>query len=105
MKKASNISRINDILNRIDIIFANKNDKNKSDGKIMDKFDKIKEIIIILKTMMVLIVNDVLQDIENYRLNIGKDIKTKILNLNKCFEYTNYNKINIYGFFVSKFTT
>ena len=103
-KKESNISRINDILNRIESIFENKNNKNKDDGKITDEFEKIKEIIIILKTMMVLIVNDVLPDTENEGLNNGKDIKKKIvLSLNKCFEYTNYNKINICGIFCEQF--
>ena len=100
--KDMNDEMIKIILNRVDLIFNyNKSDKNIN-KKIMDEFEKIKEIIIILKFIITIVVYDVLPNNENNRnkSNIEQYIT---LALCKCFDYTNIFKINICGIFSEKF--
>ena len=86
--KNMNIDRIKVILNRIDIILISKNDKKK----YVDEFDKLQELILVLKSMNKLISLDVLPE-KDININNKKDIGNQILlGLNKCFNYFTINK-------------
>ena len=106
--KDINEDRIKVILKRIDFILNKKEEQNKN-KKIMDEFEKISELILILKTIIIVfeyeIITDEKED-ENKKLksNIKKDIKENIYSgLIKCFNYFNYYKDNIALIFNDKY--
>ena len=106
--KDINEDRIKVILNRIDFILNKKDEQNKN-KKNMDEFEKINELILILKIILTVfeyeIITDKKED-ENKKIktNIKKDIKENIYSgLIKCFNYFNDNKNNIVSIFNDKY--
>ena len=110
--KEMNEDRIKVILNRIDIILNYKEDKNNKNKKILDEFEKINELILILKSIIILIEYDILpnkdEDIQKNTNTINlinkKDIKENIIEgLSKCFDYFNSNKEAVISVFNDKY--
>ena len=105
--KEMNENRIKVILNRIDLVFNN-DEKNKN-KIILNEFEKIYELILILKSIITVIEYDILpnqNDEENAKTNSKnkKDIKEIIISgLCKCFDYFNINKNNIISIFNDKY--
>ena len=108
--KELNLDPIRDILTRIDYILNNKIEKNKN-KKIFNEFEKIYELILILKSFITIIEYDILpnqEEIENKKetssINSIKYIKENIiLGLCKCFNYFKVNKKNIILIFNDKY--
>ena len=94
-----NEDRIKVILDRIDLLINNKNDNN--DFSI--EFEKLKELILIIKSIGVIISNDVFPEKE-ILLNNKSDIKYFILlGLDKCCNYFKINKDIINSIFNEKY--
>ena len=105
--KELNEDRLKPILNRVNFIL-NKDEKNKN-KIILDEFEKIYELILILKSIITVMKYDILptqlKD-DNKKLNSKnkKDIKENIISvLSKCFDYFNINQGNIISIFNDKY--
>ena len=81
--KDINEDRIKVILNRVDLILNNKTDNKKP----IEEFDKIKELILILKSFSIIISSDILPD-KKENIEDKKDIRKNISTyITKCFNY------------------
>ena len=97
--KNMNEERIKVILTRIEAILKNKNENKK----FLEEYEKLKELILILKTLDKIISSDVLPEKE-ILLNNKKDIRHLILlGLNDCFNYFKINKNVINSIFNEKY--
>ena len=97
--KNMNEDRIKVILNRIDLLLNNKNENKK----YLQEFEKLKELILILKSINTIISNDILPEKE-INFDNKKDIRYNILlGLNKCFNYFKKNKEIINVIFNEKY--
>ena len=105
--KEMNRDRVRLILNRIDIILNLKEDKNNKNKKILDEFEKMEELILIIKCISTVIEYEILPNEDTGIKNITnkkKDIKENvILGLCKCFDYFKINKQNIISIFNDKY--
>ena len=102
--KDINEERINNILNRINLLVSLKDKKNENS----DEFEKMEELILILKSINLVIEYDILPDREEEsngsHLNSNKKLKDLIISkLCICFDYFDINKKNIIAVFNDKY--